>query len=130
MFLHRHDNIIQRVLSLADHLWICFIGDGVHIPYSTLVNYLCCVPANHAIIVSDGISATGRGPGRYTLGSQTVDVGKDQVARAPDGSHFMGAAATMRQIAAGLRDKAGLDEATIHRLTRTNPARVIGALAK
>ena len=33
MFLHRHDNIIQRVLSLADQLWICFIGDGVHVPY-------------------------------------------------------------------------------------------------
>jgi N-acetylglucosamine-6-phosphate deacetylase len=130
MFLHRHDNIIQRVLSLADHLWICFIGDGVHVPYPTLVNYLCCVPASHAIIVSDGISAAGRGPGRYPLGSQTVEVGKDLIARAADGSHFMGAAATMRQIAAGLREKAGLDEATIHRLTQTNPARVIGADAK
>jgi len=130
MFLHRHDNIIQRVLGLADHLWICFIGDGVHIPYSTLANYLRCVPANHAIIVSDAISAAGRGPGRYTIGSQTVDVGKDRIARAPDGSHFMGAAATMRQIAAGLRDKAGLDKATIQRLMLTNPARAIGVPAK
>ncbi len=26
LFLERHDNIIQRVLSLADQLWICFTG--------------------------------------------------------------------------------------------------------
>src|SRR5271157_3055481 len=57
MFLHRHDNVIQRVLSLADKLWICFIGDGVHILYPTLANYLRCVPPERAIIVSDAISA-------------------------------------------------------------------------
>ncbi len=125
MFLHRHDNIIQRVLGLADRLWICFIGDGVHIPYPTLVNYLRCVPPDRAIIVSDGISAAGLGPGRYRLGSQTVEVGEDLAARSPDGSHFMGAVATMPQIAAGLRDKAGLDEATIRRLLVSNPVRAI-----
>jgi len=126
MFLHRHDNIIQRALSLADELWICFIGDGVHIPYHALANYLRCVPPDRAIIVSDAISAAGLGPGRYTLGPQTVEVGEDLVARSPDGSHFIGAAATMPQIAAGLREKAGLDEATIRRLMLTNPSHVIG----
>ena len=126
MLLHRHDNIIQRVLSIADELWICFIGDGVHVPYSTLVNYLRCVPPDRAIVVSDAISAAGLGPGRYAIGSQTVDVGEDCIARSPDGSHFMGSAATMPQIAAGLRDKAGLDEAAIRRLMRTNPSRVMG----
>ena len=30
--LDRHDNIIQRVLSLRERLTICFIADGVHIP--------------------------------------------------------------------------------------------------
>jgi len=126
MFLHRHDNIIQRVLGLAGELWICFIGDGVHIPYPTLANYLRCVPADRAVIVSDAISAAGLGPGRYPLGSQTVEIGEDLVARSPDGTHFMGAAATMPQIAAGLRDKAGLDETAIRRLMHTNPLRAIG----
>jgi N-acetylglucosamine-6-phosphate deacetylase len=126
MYLHRHENIIQRVLGLADRLWICFIGDGVHVPYPVLRNYLRCVPPERTIIVSDGISAAGMGPGRYTLGSRTVDVGEDRIARSPDGSHFVGAAATMRQMAAGLRDRAGLDEATIRRWMRTNPAWAIG----
>ena len=84
------------------------------------------MPPDRAIVVSDGISAAGLGPGRYTLGSQTVNVGEDRVARSLDGSHFMGSAATMPQIAAGLRDKAGLDEAAIRRLMRTNPSRAIG----
>ena len=127
MFLHRHDNIIQRALSLAEHLQICFIGDGVHIPYPTLANFLRCVPPERVIIVSDGISAAGLGPGCYTLGGQTVNVGEDLAARSPDGSHFMGAAATMPQIAAGLRDKVGLDETAIRRLMWTNPSRAIGA---
>ncbi|MGO9113227.1 MAG: N-acetylglucosamine-6-phosphate deacetylase [Thermoguttaceae bacterium] len=126
MFLHRHDNIIQRVLSLADNLWISFIGDGIHIPYRTLANYLRCVPTDRAIIVSDGISAAGLGAGRATIGSQTVEVGDDLVAHSPDGSHFMGATATMRQIAAGLRQEAGLDKATIRRLMHANPSRVLG----
>ena len=105
--LHRHDNIVQRVLSVADRLWICFIGDGVHVPHWALANYLRAVPAERAIIVSDGISAAGLGPGRYRLGLQTVDVGQDLVARSPDGSHFIGATATMSQIAAGLRRAPG-----------------------
>ena len=38
--LHRHDNIIQRVLSRAGKLWISFIADGIHIPWLALGNYL------------------------------------------------------------------------------------------
>ena len=34
MLMHRHDNIIQRVLSVADRLWVCFIADGVHVALS------------------------------------------------------------------------------------------------
>ncbi len=38
--LHRHDNIIQRVLSMSQSLWIGFIADGVHVPFPALGNYL------------------------------------------------------------------------------------------
>ena len=40
MQMHRHDNIIQRALSLADRLWLCFIADGAHVPFAALGNYL------------------------------------------------------------------------------------------
>ena len=36
----RHNNVIQRVLSLSDRLTIGFIADGIHIPYFALKNYL------------------------------------------------------------------------------------------
>ena len=39
LMMHRHDNIIQRVLSLSDRLWIGFISDGVHVPLPALRNY-------------------------------------------------------------------------------------------
>lgn len=50
MQMHRHDNIIQRVLSLADRLWISFIGDGTHVPYPALGNYLRCAGLNLSLI--------------------------------------------------------------------------------
>ena len=123
--LHRHDNIIQRVLSLADHLWICFIGDGVHVPYDALGNDLRCAGSERSIIVSDGISAAGLGPGRYTLGSQTIDIGPDLVARAPDHSHFIGATATMPQIVARLEEGLGWTHEAVLRLVTLNPRRAL-----
>jgi N-acetylglucosamine-6-phosphate deacetylase len=126
MFLHRHDNIIQRVLSLADQLWICFIGDGDHIPYPTLVNYLRCVPTDRAIIVSDGVSVNGLEPCRATAEPRTNEIGSNLAVCSADGSHFAGSTATMRQIRAGLRHEAGLEETTIRRLLLTNPSRAIG----
>ena len=73
--LPRHDNVIQRVLSQSERLWICFIADGVHVPFVALTNYLRCVGLDRAIVVSDAISAAGLGPGEYSLrGERVVDV--------------------------------------------------------
>jgi N-acetylglucosamine-6-phosphate deacetylase len=126
MLLHRHDNIIQRALSLADRLWLCFIGDGVHVPYPALGNYLRAAGIQRSIIVSDGITAAGLGPGRYTLGAQVVEVGEDLVAYSADRSHFVGATATMPQIAARLAQSLGLGPDIINRLMAVNPRRAIG----
>ncbi|MGA2031878.1 MAG: N-acetylglucosamine-6-phosphate deacetylase [Thermoguttaceae bacterium] len=126
MWLHRHDNIIQRVLSLAPRLWISLIGDGVHVTPPALGNYLRAAGIERSIIVSDGISAAGLGPGRYAIGSQTVDVGEDLVAQAADRSHFVGATATMPQIAQRLKQGLGLSDEAIHQLLYVNPCRVLG----
>ena len=40
MHMNRHDNIVQRALSLSDRLWLCFIADGAHVPFVALGNYL------------------------------------------------------------------------------------------
>ena len=125
MFLDRHDNIIQRVLSLAGSLWLCFIGDGVHVPYPALGNYLRLAGIERSIIVTDGISAAGLGPGRYTLGAQAVDIGEDLVARSADRSHLMGATATMPQLAARLKKGLGLGRDAIARLVSLNPRQAL-----
>jgi N-acetylglucosamine-6-phosphate deacetylase len=119
--LPRHDNIVQRMLSLHDRLWLCFIADGVHVPFVALGNYLRGAGLDRCLVVTDAIAAAGLGPGRYTLGRWDLLIGDDMVARAPDGSHLIGAAITMPQSAARLRDELGLPDAAIDRLTHLNP---------
>jgi N-acetylglucosamine-6-phosphate deacetylase len=127
--LPRHDNIIERVLSLRDRLTPCFIGDGVHVPLVALGNYLRLVGVERAVVVTDAISPARLKPGRYTIGSQNIDVGEDMVARAADDSHLFGSTATMPQIAALLREKLGLSPTDLQRLLCDNPRAVLARAA-
>ena len=126
MQMHRHDNIVQRALSLADRLSVMFIADGTHVPYVALRNYLRLCGTERTIVVSDAIAPAGLGPGRYTLGRWDLLIGADMVARAPDGSHFVGSAITMKQAYANLVGSIGLSDADATRLTRDNPMRAVG----
>ena len=81
MQLHRHDNIIQRVLSLADKLLIGFIADGTHVPFFALKNYLKIAGVENCYVVTDAIAPAGLGPGRYTLGRWDLLIEEDMVAR-------------------------------------------------
>ncbi len=127
--LPRHDNVIQRALSLSDDLYLCFIADGVHIPFFALKNYLRAASIERCIIVTDAIAPAGLGPGRYTLGNLQLDIGADMVARAPDsagGSYLAGAAITMPQAIANLQTHLSLSPSQIQLLTSENPRRVLG----
>lgn len=126
MQLHRHDNIIQRALSLSDSLWLCFIADGVHVPFPALGNYLRCAGIGRSIVVTDAIAAAGLGPGTYTLGERSIVIGEDGVARSPDASHFVGSTLTMRQTRGNLERELGLDESAVARLLDHNPRRALG----
>ncbi len=95
MQVHRHDNIIQRALSLAGRLRYTFIADGWHLPDFLVHNLLAMVPLDRLAVVSDAISAAGLGPGEYQLGPRLVKIGADRCARSPDGQHFVGAASKM-----------------------------------
>lgn len=126
MHMHRHDNIVQRALSLADRLWLCFIADGAHVPFVALGNYLRGAGHDRAVIVSDAIAPAGLGPGRYVFGRWDIVVGDDMVPRAPDRSHFVGSGITMRQSTKNLRQALGLPEGVVRRLTCDNPRAVLG----
>jgi N-acetylglucosamine-6-phosphate deacetylase len=119
--LPRHDNIISRVLSLADRLWISFIADGAHIPFFVLRNYLKVTSLEQVVIVTDAIAAAGCGPGVFQLGQRMVSVGEDGVPRSPDDSHLVGSGTIMSRMDHNLRTEVGLSQAQVDLLTRGNP---------
>jgi N-acetylglucosamine-6-phosphate deacetylase len=127
MHMNRHDNIIQRALSLADELWLCFIADGAHVPFVALRNYLKLAREDRSIVVTDAIAPAGLGPGRYRFGRWDLEIGEDMVPRAPDRSHLVGSGITMKQNAENLQRSLGLPESVVRKLTLENPRIAIGA---
>lgn len=126
MLMHRHDNIIQRALSLRDKLWLCFIPDGVHIDFFALANYLRAAGLEKTIFVTDAISAARLGPGDYTLAGWDIKIGEDLVARSPDGSHFVGSTVTVPRILRNGQEQLGLSETDLQLLLDTNPRKAVG----
>jgi N-acetylglucosamine-6-phosphate deacetylase len=126
--LPRHDNIIQRALSLSEHLYFGFIADGVHVPFPALKNYLKCCGYERAFVVTDAICGAGLGPGEYTIGDQKVVVDENLATWAADRSHLVGSAGTMPRSAENLRKALGLDERQIQMLMVENPQMIAGEL--
>jgi N-acetylglucosamine-6-phosphate deacetylase len=126
MQMHRHDNIIQRALSLADQIHPMFIADGAHVAFPALGNYLRTAGIDRCIVVTDAVAPAGRGPGRFRLGRWDLVVGEDLVARAPDGSHLIGSAVAMPRAVKNLVDHVGLSVAEAGQLTVHNPRMVMG----
>jgi N-acetylglucosamine-6-phosphate deacetylase len=126
MLMHRHDNIIQRALSLRDKLWLCFIPDGVHIDFFALANYLRAAGLEKTIFVTDAISAARLGPGDYTLAGWDIKIGEDLVARSPDGSHFVGSTVTVPRILRNGQEQLGLSQPDLQMLLDTNPRKAVG----
>jgi len=125
LMLHRHDNVIQRVLA-ADRLrWIMVIADGVHLPPMVLRTIIRHVGVDRTIAVTDATAAAGMGPGRYVLAGQEVVVGEEGAAWAPDRSHLVGSTATMADIRGVLGRAVGMGDADVQRLTETNPLSAI-----
>ena len=124
--LPRHDNFIQRALFLRERLWICFIPDGVHIPFFALANYLALAGVERTIMVTDAIVAAKLPPGRYASAGGEVVVDAAGTARRPGAGNLAGSTVSMRQVCENLARHLGLDTASIARLTATNPRRAVG----
>lgn len=91
MMLHRHDNVIQRLLS-RDELFAFFIPDGIHVPPHVLQNYLKAKRPEARLFTTDCMSAAGARPGRHRLGELQLEVGEDRVVRNPATGQFAGSA--------------------------------------
>ncbi len=123
--MHRHDNIVQRSLSLSDQLWLCFIPDGVHVEFFALANYLRCAGIDRCIAVTDAMHAARLGPGTYELAGWELQIGEDLVARIPNGN-LAGSTVTVPRMIDNLREHLQLDDAAIETLVDGNPRRALG----
>lgn len=119
--LPRHDNFIQRVLSLAGELWVGFIGDGAHVPWFALRNYIDRVGLDRTIITTDAIVAAGLGPGVYELSGAPVEIDEDGIARRPGSPNLAGSTVRGFQVAENLKEHLGFSGEEISRVFSDNP---------
>ncbi len=122
----RHDNIIQRALSLRDQLWLCFIADGAHIPFFALGNYLRMADPDRVIVVTDAMVAADLGPGTYRFGRWELEIGADRIARAPGGGHLVGSTASMQESFRNLTEHLGMTDKDARKLLEWNPRLALG----
>ncbi|MFP6893420.1 MAG: N-acetylglucosamine-6-phosphate deacetylase [Opitutales bacterium] len=119
--LPRHDNVLQRFLSLREHLWFCFIPDGAHVDFTALKNYLDFVGVDRSIMTTDAISAAKMGPGLHEISGISVEVDEAGVARRPGSPNLAGSTITMPGIRRNLSESLGLGEDEITSLVDLNP---------
>ncbi len=124
--LPRHDNIIQRILSLREKLWVGFIPDGFHIEFFALKNYLELVTIDRAFMVTDAITAARLGPGTYDLSGAIVEVDDLGVARRPRSRNLSGSTLTMSKLRRNLKDYLDLSDSDIEKLIDLNPRKALG----
>ncbi len=124
--LPRHDNVLQRFLSLREHLWFCFIPDGAHVDFYALENYLALVGIDRSIMTSDAISAATLGPGMHAISGISVEVDEAGVARRPGSVNLAGSTVTMAGILRNLSQDIGLSEKEITALVDRNPRAALG----
>lgn len=123
--LHRHDNIIQRLLC-RDELTAVFIPDGIHLPPGVLRNLVRAKPPGKVLFTTDCMSAAGCGPGRYSLGRLEVEVGSDGVVREPGKETFAGSSLTMDQAVENVMAFAEWSEADAVAACSTEVAAALG----
>ena len=119
---HREPGILGVVLD-QEQLYAEAICDGVHAHPVIIRMWLKMKGSDRAILVTDGMSATGMPDGQYTLGDLEVQV-KDGVCLA--GGTLAGSVLTMDVAVDNLQRFTGSSLGTAVRLASRNPARMLG----
>ncbi len=123
--LHRHDNIIQRLLA-RDELIACFIPDGIHLPKAVLKNFVRAKPTGRVLFTTDAMAGAGAPAGRYTIGPHEIDVGNDGVARQPGAQNFAGSTLTPDVGVRHVADWLGFSPDAAYQLWSSAPAAAFG----
>jgi N-acetylglucosamine-6-phosphate deacetylase len=119
---HREPGMLGEVLD-NDSLFAEIIADGIHVdPITVRIFWRSKGPAR-AILITDGMSATGMPNGRYRLGTFDVDVADG---RATHGDVLAGSVLTMDRAVHNFAAFTGAPLATVARLATANPAVLTG----
>jgi N-acetylglucosamine-6-phosphate deacetylase len=119
---HREPGIVGTVLDRAD-IYAEAICDGVHVHPAIVRLWLKMKGEERAILVTDGMSATGMPDGTYTLGDFEVVV-KGGVCLS--GETLAGSVLTMDRAVANVQKFTGTSLGAAVRLASRNPARMMG----
>ena len=119
---HRQPGIIGMILD-SDAVYAEAICDGVHVHPALIRLWLKTKGADRAILITDGMSATGMPDGTYKLGNLDVEV-KNGVCLS--GETLAGSVLTMDQAVTNVQQFTGASLETAVRLASSNPARMMG----
>jgi N-acetylglucosamine-6-phosphate deacetylase len=125
---HRDPGIAAAVLT-ADSLYAELICDGIHVAPEFVRLWLRAKTACRAILVTDGISATGMPDANYLLGSLEVTVANGRCLLTSDLANgtetLAGSVLTMDRAVTNLQHFTGATLATAVHLASRNPARML-----
>ena len=126
---HREPGIAGVVLD-AESLYAELICDGIHVAPEFVRLWLRAKGEERAILMTDGISATGLPDANYMLGELEVTVKNGRCLLTNDLANgvemLAGSVLTMDRAVANLRRFTGASLATAVRLASRNPARMLG----
>jgi N-acetylglucosamine-6-phosphate deacetylase len=119
---HREPGILGAVLA-DDRLTADLIADGVHVHPEMVSMFLRAKGPEGAVLITDGISATGMGDGRFKLGGFEVEVNGD---RCEHEGKLAGSVLTLDRAVRNVTKFSGWSLQQAIRLATFNPARVLG----
>ncbi len=119
---HRAPGIAGAVLS-DDRAYAEVIADGLHVHPAIVKLIVRAKGELRSVLVTDAISATGQGDGRFQLGPVEVQV---EGQRCLWNGHLAGSVLTLDRAVRNVMEFADLDLATAWRMASANPARMLG----
>ena len=128
-FTHREPGILGALLT-DDRTMAEVIADGVHVAPVALELLVRCKGVARTMLITDAVSATGMGPGAYTLGAMQIDVALDAASGRMACRNLEGAlAGSVLTQDAAIRNMMALANTSLVdavRMASTNPAQLLG----
>jgi N-acetylglucosamine-6-phosphate deacetylase len=112
------------VAALDSGMYVELINDGVHV-HESLIRLAATTSPDRLTLITDAISASGVGDGRYSLGDQAVVV-ENGMARLDASDRLAGSTLTMDESVRRAVQSVGLPIELAAAAASTNPARLLG----